>query len=202
MRRLATMIACQVTGQSEIQQDMQMVAYGLELLIDGLIQILVILGVAWLLGLFLPVAIVLGVAGLYRRYSGGVHCTAFYRCLMVSTGVFLGLGYITRVLGQHGFIYTFYWVALGASLLMAFRWAPADNPVKPIPTVAKRIELRHKSLLTALIATAMVIWTSYGRLLDPLVITGITLGILWQSFTITPWGYRFIGLLDRCLTIR
>lgn len=201
MRALMVKMATQLAGQTGKHQDAQMVAYGLELLVDGLIQLLVILVLAQFLGTLDAVAAAVAVAMVYRRFSGGVHCTAFHRCLVVSTAAFLGIGYLTFALEKYGYFYGFYLVAMVTTLWIAFRWAPAENPVKPIPTEEKRVKLRKKSLLSVGVGAILLFGICFFRLLPPFVVTAMALGFLWQSFTITPWGYRFIGWLDRCLTI-
>ncbi|NSW81945.1 MAG: accessory gene regulator B family protein [Syntrophothermus sp.] len=200
MRPLMVRLAARLAQQTGTPCDLQLVAYGLEILVDGIIQVLAILILALILGVLKPVALVMTVAMVYRRFSGGVHCTGFYRCMTTSAVVFLGLGYLAIQLAATNYVYVFQGFAVIASSFAAAKWAPGDNPVKPITTEAKKSELKQKSLLTVVGVALIALANWYWSLFSPLTLTAITLGLLWQSFTITPWGYRLIGWVDRILT--
>ncbi|MCR4399977.1 MAG: accessory gene regulator B family protein [Syntrophomonadaceae bacterium] len=174
-----------------------MVAYGLEILLDGLSQVAVVLAIAWAAGVLAETALVMAVAMAYRRVSGGVHCTAYSRCLVLSAAVFPLLGRAVQACGGLPQLAAWRWAGMAAATAIALAWAPAGSPVRPLPEGDRRRGLRARSLLAlsaAVFALLLAPAPAGTWWADALVV-----GMLWQSFTLTPLGFRFIGQVDRWL---
>ena len=199
MRPLMSRVAAQLARQIDEPCDTRLIAYGLEVFVDGAIQVLVILILALILGLLKPVIWVMATAMVYRRFSGGVHCTGFYRCTAISSLVFLGLGYLAVLLAATRYCYLLQGMCLIVSLFVVFKWVPGHNPVKPLPDKIKELELKRKSLFSVLGVAAVTAISYWQTIIPPLILTAVSLGFAWQSFTVTPWGYRLIGWADAVL---
>jgi accessory gene regulator B len=148
----------------------------------------------------IEVAILLIVTGLIRTLSGGAHCSAYYRCLLTSVFIFTVLGYSIKI------YYTSITqlppiILLGIlvlSICLYWIYSPQAPTSKPFKDKKMELTFRRHTLLTVLILsiTAIVLGT------DRLTAWVISFALLWQSFTLTPAGYRFIGLCDILLTFK
>jgi len=77
------------------------VSYGLEVILGGVIKLFVFITFPLALGVFTQFIAANLASGFLRLFSGGVHCTAYYRCLITSTTVFLIIAFVSK----HLFIY-------------------------------------------------------------------------------------------------
>ncbi len=145
------------------------------------------------------IAILLIVTGIIRTLSGGAHCSAYYRCLATSVFIFTVLGYSIKV--NYTFIRQLHPAILLGILVLTFSlyWiyppqAPSNKPFKD-----KKIELAFHwyTLLTVVILSITAIALGSNSL--PAWV--ISIALLWQAFTLTPVGHRFIGLCDFLLTL-
>ncbi len=170
------------------------IRYGLEIALGALFQTTIIVLIAIILGIGKEVIAILVSAALYRRYSGGAHCQAFYRCTLTSLVTFILLGYFSK------YIPTSSWslyITLTAILSVAVihRYVPVDNPRNRINDEAVREKRRQKSygvVLLVLLASALTRYFYNGEPYS----TALLLGILWQNFTLSPWGNNYICFLD------
>lgn len=193
MRVIAQKIANYITKETKDQESEEVVSYGIEVVLGALLQFIVILGTAAILGVFWPVLAVLFSAVIYRIFSGGAHCSDFYRCLTLSLLVFIPLGYLVNQLAYSEYNYTIITVGMLLVLISTLRWAPAENPKHPIKAEKRQ---RFKFICLILIALFLaVFWVMPTNIF----ITGIFVGLLWQAFTITPWGTTCLHLADKLM---
>ena len=155
---------------------------------------------AFIMDIALEIAILLIVTGIIRTLSGGAHCSAYYRCLATSVFIFTVLGYSIKV--NYLFIRQLHPAILLGILVLTFSlyWlyppqAPSNKPFKD-----NKIELafRWYTLLTVVILSITAIALGSNSL--PAWV--ISIALLWQAFTLTPVGHRFIGLCDILLTFK
>jgi accessory gene regulator B len=126
--------------------------------------------------------------------------SSYYRCLATSVFIFTVLGYTTKV--TYPFIRQLHPAILLGILVLTFSlyWiyppqAPSDKPFKD-----KKIELvfRWYTLIAVLVFSITAIVLGSNSL--PAWI--ISFALLWQAFTLSPVGHRFIGLCDILLTFK
>ncbi|MDF2548108.1 MAG: hypothetical protein K0R93_3006 [Anaerosolibacter sp.] len=152
---------------------------------------------AQILGIFSSVLVLLIAISTFRNFSGGAHCASMVNCIVFSavTANFLalfskllavdpiGMGLIT--LG----IFIF-------ALWAVYTYAPADTPAKPITSVTKRKRLRTRSYWVLIFGFAMNLsWYLYFGTIHHLIFTS-SIGILWQSISLTKFGYRLYNAFD------
>lgn len=197
LHNLAVRLATLITNELKMDGRRGIVAYGLEILLGALVNLIFFVTLPLALGIFPQVVAAALAGGIFRLASGGAHCTAYYRCLVSSSGTFLGLGALARYLSGYS-LPTGAIVAGVAiwSLLIVLRRAPADNPARPITNAAHRRALRIASV--ALVAVYAV--TGLCAPLSNDLILAASGGLFLQVFTITPAGYRFIEMMDRLLS--
>lgn len=198
--RTAAYIAKEINVDRKSENRM---AFGLELLLGAVIKLLCLMVLAYYLGIFPETLTVAITAGILRLASGGEHCSEYYRCLIGGTVCFLLLGWVSWNLDQlihyphNMLILLFVFLPVMAAL---WRYAPGDTENKPITHASDKARFKRWSLL---IATVLFI-TAFSFLLLGGTISHyslpIAVGIIEQTFTITPLGYGFIGNIDHILS--
>ena len=195
-RALGTYVAKKVARTDQIE----FLSYGAEILLGSIIKLCILFSIAYIMDVVLEVAIFLTVTGLIRTLSGGAHCLAYYRCLLTSVFIFTVLGYSIKAI--YPFIRQLPPAILLGILVLTFClywiYSPQAPSSKPFRDKKMELTFRRYTLLTVLILsiTAIVLGT------DRLTAWVISFALLWQSFTLTPAGYRFIGLCDILLTFK
>ena len=192
MNQLARKLAHLLAQNSHNTVHEDEIRYGIEVLLGGIFQVVLLLAIASGLGLVYQTLGILLASALLRRYSGGAHCTAYYRCTLTSLITFLPLAYLTKLLLPYNNpVITC--CAVIVVLTIAWIQAPVDNPTKPITDPVQRQVLRKKSLITA----AFLCLAAAGLLfIFPLGSTAIMMGLLWQSITLTAPGHMYMSLWD------
>ncbi|HHT94935.1 MAG TPA: accessory gene regulator B family protein [Clostridiaceae bacterium] len=178
----------------------EVLSFGAEILVGCIIKLCILFSFAFIMDIALEVVILLIVTGIIRTLSGGAHCSAYYRCLATSVFIFTVLGYSIKV--NYPFIRQLHPAILLGILVLTFSlyWiyppqAPSDKPFKD-----KKIELvfRWYTLIAVLVFSITAIVLGSNSL--PAWI--ISFALLWQAFTLSPVGHRFIGLCDILLTFK
>ncbi|WP_027355480.1 accessory gene regulator ArgB-like protein [Desulfofundulus thermocisternus] len=193
IHNLAQRIASWLGEELQQEERAAVMAYGLELLLGTVVKVVCFVTIPLLLGIFPQVMAVLLASVVFRLAAGGAHCTAYYRCLVGSLVTFTCLGFLARWLSETDI--PAQGIALAAALfavIVALIWAPADTPAKPITGEGYRRALKIISLMVALCYIAV---TWFLPLRGDLVAAS-ALGLAFQSFTVTPAGYRFMEWLD------
>ncbi|MBO8169163.1 MAG: accessory gene regulator B family protein [Thermoanaerobacteraceae bacterium] len=194
---LATSIGSWVSRQAGETEKLAVLVYGTEVLLGGIIKLAALAISSFLLGIPHLVAVQVVSAGFIRTLSGGAHCTAYYRCLLSSLLIFLGMGYSLKlglphltVLSNHYmlfcFLVSFYWI---------YRWAPVPPDNKPLRTDRDRLVRKAWTIIAVLIIMAALIMVGTAKWW----VWAITFSILWQCFTLTPFGQKFFYRLDKML---
>jgi accessory gene regulator B len=168
------------------------IRYGIEVLLGSILQAVLLLAIAFWLNLFYEAVGILMASALYRRYSGGAHCTAYYRCTLTSLITFLPLAYLAQFLLPYNNLLT---VCSAGLIVLTIAWlkVPVDNPTNPITDPIRRQELRRKSLIMAVF---LIILTITLLFVYPLGGVAIMMGLLWQSITLTIPGHIYISAWD------
>lgn len=180
------------------------IIYGMELLLTALIKSVIIMTLAFVLGIFRETVVLVLTAGFFRLVSGGEHCQAFYRCLTGGALVFLALGFLTKNLNHEITYQTMLITILTVFPLITaaiLKYAPGDTANKPINHEKEKARLRRMSLVVEAICLILVVVFLNTEMLKWLVLP-VVVGLGWQTFTITPLGYGFIKGVDYILSFR
>ncbi len=170
------------------------IRYGLEITMGALFQLLLIILVAMSLGIAREVAAVAMVAALYRRYSGGAHCQAFYRCTLTSLVAFNLLGFVSHYLPFSYWLY--YMILTGVCSVIIIRYyVPVDNPSHRITEETIRSKRRQQSyvvILLIIMASTLLKYIQGAEILS----VALLIGLMWQNLTLIPLGHKFTCFLD------
>ncbi len=188
-----------IAAELNLSQDQTDIArYGLHSFIGTLLALLAVLPLSAAAGI-LPEAMAVFFVGMsYRKLSGGAHCHTLLRCLTVGTFVTISLAWLGKAAAP--VVMSAYLLIIFPSLLAAaaaYFYAPADVPQKPITSPTHRTFLRRFSFLYVFLwfISGNYLWLSQNHTLLHLYIAG-NLSLLWQSFLLTPPGYKLIALLS------
>lgn len=170
------------------------IRYGIEISLGSLAQIILIMLVALLIGIWQEVSAIIITAVLYRRYSGGPHCSAYYRCTITSLLIFVALGCIAGLIPAF-YLPTYMICLFLLSAIVIYIYVPVDNPVHLISneSIRKKYQRQSYIILLLLLLLAVIAYLIEQNLL----VISILLGLLWQNFTLIPPGQAFIKQLDR-----
>lgn len=169
------------------------IRYGIEIALGALFQIVVILVVAQLLGVGQEVLAIIITAVLYRRYTGGPHCSTYYRCTITSLITFITLGFLTEYIPADYLPVYIICLAIG-SVLVIKSYVPVDNPINVFTDELRKKKKQQSGLILLLLQVIIVI----GYLLtQKLIVISILLGLLWQNFTLMPFGQTYVHLCDQ-----
>ena len=178
-KKLSVSLSKSLDGNSE---DVEIWAYGLELLLNGTIKFGLIAGLSAILGTFKPTFLILITFAAFRSF-----------------GVikFLILGSISNVKGNMFNYNLLFYVTLFLGILTIIKWVPGDTEIKPIKNKEDRKKQKVKTTIV------LILWIIIVQILIRLnsfkYILPITLGALTSFIFITPLGYWFITSIDNIL---
>ncbi|WP_026486223.1 accessory gene regulator ArgB-like protein [Caldanaerobius polysaccharolyticus] len=170
------------------------VYFGLQLILESFVEIITILVVAYVIGIFKETFVLLLVAGGFKLISGGAHCNTFGSCYAFSLIVYPIAGLILRYIIMWNVVKPYYmYIAFAAVLLVCYFYAPAQVAAKPIAYgLKKRYKIISMALATAIFALAGLFYVfDYKR-----IAVGIVTAVVYQSLFIAPLGFKITKAFD------
>lgn len=170
--------------------------FGFQVVIGESVKFAVIFLVSLILGVFIPTLIVTSAFVSLRMIAGGYHMDTQGKCLLVSLGLFIIASLIAK--------YTYHqWntFQLAILILLTFisglyvliRYAPRDNPNKPITDPDEIWKLKKLSLIYLFVWLVVIVILTLFRL--NLIVVSLGFGVLLEVFIITPTGHKFFDLI-------
>ncbi|WP_254847956.1 MULTISPECIES: accessory gene regulator B family protein [Paenibacillus] len=157
---------------------------GIETLLINITKSVLVYGLALLLNMLMETLIVHATYYAVRRISFGLHASTSFRCSMISIILFVGLPYICSYIMINNYMVL---ITGMISVVLLYRYAPADTDKFPLLGVERRKKLRKASVRTAAILTLIA-------LLCPIhtVKTLMMAGMLLQIISILPVTYKIL----------
>lgn len=186
------------------RQETDVIRYGTEIFLSSVIKFTVIVLISYLLSITPYALVVLVTSAVFRSLSGGVHCHSYGRCLVVGGAMTIIIGGLAAITGAHvskNLLLLLTLLSALTGLYTVQKWAPADNPNKPITRPEKRKRFRQLSILFVFIwAIIIILCIVFGPLAAaPLVVASLG-SFLVQIFSLCPTGYRWVGRFDHLLS--
>ncbi|MGI6286134.1 accessory gene regulator B family protein [Neomoorella humiferrea] len=184
-------------------EEEEIALYGLQVIIYPLISLLSISLVGWLLGCLYTTLAATLTAAFLRLWSGGAHSRSPLTCTLLGAVVSPALGKTSLILTPHLSPFNlFVIVILGSLLSLTFVWrlAPVDSPAKPLLSPEYRQRMRRLSITSVffIAAVQIALLAAAGA---PAVVLALSLGLWWQTFTLTRAGHRFATLIDEIISL-
>ncbi|UNC93029.1 accessory gene regulator ArgB-like protein [Candidatus Contubernalis alkaliaceticus] len=180
-------------------EDREVVAYGLDYLLSGIIGLTLMLAIGLALGFFSETLVIISCWTFIRIFAGGVHCTALWRCTVVNCLGITAAIFFTK--GVYYFFPTIFWVGISViwAISATWLWAP-NNSEKPVNEPEMRRKLRLRALFMVTVISSLVIFAS-NITVEPwssLAAAGAT-GLAAGGIMLSPIGFRLVKRLDQKL---
>ena len=164
----------------------EIIMYGLQVIIGELPKGIIILVIAYLLGIFKSTLISMLIIAPYRCVSGGIHVKTHIGCIINTFLLYGGPGILAKYIVLQGISKYFIGVAIWIfCMIMLKLYAPADTENVPI---LRKQERRQKQILSYLILTVEFIIAL--TINNPFITSVIIFGDLIQTLTITRLAYN------------
>ena len=154
--KLAKGMACFFSDNKIIAaEDSEVYAYGIELLLSTIFNLVVAIIIALISNEFIPCVINLTAFVTIRMYAGGYHADTHWGCMLTLVCVLSAFILIIKTFSTATirFLSPILWVL---SVLILYKFAPVEHPNKPI-SEKKKMKLRKKSLISFFVWTIFCI---------------------------------------------
>lgn len=172
---------------SEIDDERaEVINYGIHLIIGEIPKFFIIMGIAYLLGVFELTILAYFLMLPYRGASGGFHLKTHIGCIVGTVIFFSGTGLLGKYLilaPTIKYIVTFFVWLFG--MIMVKLYAPADT--ENVPIISKK-DRKNKRILSYIVLTLSIIASLIIK--DVVISNIIVYGMLLQSISITRFAYK------------
>ena len=163
------------------------ISYGLETLYLTITKLVVIFGLAYLLGILKEVVLLLLCYNLIRSTAYGLHASKSIYCLISSITLFVGGVYLSKYIATVPLVIKI--VLCIISILLLLKYAPADTAKRPLINVKKRKILKVKSCIKGVIYLILIIYFK-----DSVVSGYLLCGLVEAILMIHPFVYKIFSL--------
>lgn len=174
-------------------KDRAYLKFGLELSLILISETLIILFIAYFLGIFWPVLIASLSFLMIRPYAGGIHLPSYSLCLIVTLIEFISIGYIATSITTNVTMTVIIIISVFIyGLYMIYRYAPADTKTIPIDNQELRKRLKRKAFEVLFVWAIIVLLITliYGKHLE--LILASSLGVLVQVLSTHPLVFYIV----------
>jgi accessory gene regulator B len=194
IHKLSYLLAGYIGSQLTLEnKKIPIVAYGLEVLMGGLFKLIIFTLISTLFGVFTQFLVAYLAGAALRLPSGGVHCSAYYRCLLTTLFIYTAISFIAVSFSSYPLPYdTILYITLFLTLFLFMKLSPVDVAEKPIRSPLRRKRLKLISCLVVLLFFPVhYFWQPENDILLVIIATA-----LFQNFTLTAAGKKFFNFLD------
>ena len=164
----------------------EIINYGIHLIVGEIPKFFIIMGIAYLLGVFDLTVIAFFLILPFRAASGGFHLKTHIGCIVGSVIFFCGVGILGKYLILEGIVkYIITAIIWLFGMIMVKLYAPADT--ENVPIISKK-ERKKKKILSYILLTASIIASLIIK--DTVISNIIVYGMLFQSISITKLAYK------------
>ena len=168
------------------QDEIDIIAYGLEAVYLTITKMIVVFGVAILLGIFKEVLLLLISYNIIRIQSFGLHASRSIYCLISSLIIFIGGTLICKYVMIPN--YVMYIISFTCNICL-FLYAPADTHKRPLINKKKRKRFKIVSSVLGIIYTIIIILFS-----DYYIANYLLIGMIAAVIMILPITYKIFNL--------
>ncbi|MBE6149349.1 MAG: accessory regulator AgrB [Firmicutes bacterium] len=168
------------------EEKISVIKYGLESIYLLITKLIIIILLAYLLGLVKELIIFLLIYNIIRTFSFGLHATKSWICLLSSTLIFI----LIPLVCKYVFLNTYIKIIIGIIMIILFyKNAPADTKKRPIISKKRRYFFKITSTLICIIFIILSITTK-----NIFISNCFIFSLIVQSFIISPTVYKIFGL--------
>lgn len=183
------------TRLNENHQKRGIYYFGFQALIGGIVKGVLLVAASLIAGAFIPTVVVIASFAALRLQAGGYHMDTYGKCIAVSIAMFLAGGTITQYTWRYwGFacITALVAVSFVLGMYVLIRWAPRDNPNRPItkPKEIKKFRILSFMYMGVWLVVQMILLYTKSYM----YVLAVCFGLLLEIFIVSPFGY---SLFDR-----
>ncbi len=167
-------------------EEIEIIAYGLETIYLTLTKMIIIFLLSYLLGIFKEVIMLLISYNVIRSQAFGIHASKSIYCLISSLVMFIGGAFLCKYLV----------LPFGITILFAlicnvciFLYAPADTYKRPLVNEKKRKRFKYISSILGIVYTILIIF-----LKDYYIVNYLLIGMFEAVIMILPITYKTFHL--------
>lgn len=177
--------------------------YGLQVIIGAIVKVIILFVLALVTDTLLTTFLMTLIFASLRSIAGGYHMDTFGKCLGVSISMFMVFSIIARYTYQYWNDYQiliFGVITVFFSLFSIYKWAPSDNPNRPITQPSEIKKFKRLSIIYLAICTIICFILIYTKLY--MIFLSIAFGLILEIFSITPVGHTFFDFVKNSLKKR
>ena len=164
----------------------EVINYGLQILMGEIPKIFIMLGIAYLLGVFKLSLITFLILLPYRGASGGFHLRTHIGCIISTSTFYCGVAFLAKTIVLNSMVkYILIGIVLLFSIIMIKKYAPADTEDVPILSEKVRKQKRILSYIFLILGLAISVFVS-----DNVIANIIIFGYFVQTCMITKLAYK------------
>ena len=168
------------------QDKLDEIRYGLEGIYLSITKVIVILFIAFILGIFKEAITVLVFFNILRMFAFGLHAKESWQCWISSSILFIGIPYLCL---YSNFNINIHYAIMGISIFNYILFAPADTVKRPL--IKKHRRLKFKTL-TLIVSIAYIF--IFNKTNDMFLQNVISSTMLLEAVLIHPLTYRVFNL--------
>ena len=192
IHRLSLSIASWLDKQAP-GHSVAVMAYGIEMVLIAVIQLSLILFIAFCFGLFSLAFITLLAFTVLRIVAGGKHLSAFWSCTLTDILLINGLAWLAlKSMETPWFIHV---PVLGILTIITWMAVHRYAPLITVRRPASRLQTHGRTYSKGVVLVAAAV-AAISYLWNPVYSAAIILGMAAQGLSITPMGCKAIDQLD------
>ena len=168
------------------EEQLEVIAYGLETVYITLTKTLVIFGVAAILGILKETIFILIFYNIIRTTAFGMHAKESWHCYVISGVLFIGMALLSKYVDINFYVKL---IIYTISVITIFFYAPADTYKRPLLNKKKRKIYKIITMFSSLVYLILIVVFK-----DNVISNYLVLGLLDASLMIHPLTYRVFQL--------
>ena len=164
----------------------EVINYGLQILVGEVPKFFILLGVAYILGVFKLSLITFLILVPYRGFSGGFHLKTHMGCIISTSAFYCGITILSKTIVMNFIVKYIITILLAIfGITMIKKYAPADT--EDVPILSKKVR-KQKQILSYI---SFIIGLAIALVIKNNIISNIIIfGYLMQTCMITKLAYR------------
>ncbi|SFU60611.1 accessory gene regulator B [Clostridium sp. DSM 8431] len=170
---------------STSEEDLEIIDYGIKVIVSNFFKIVILFVTAYLLGIFKYTLLALCSFAFLRTFACGVHANSTFQCIIMNFILFIGNVY-TSIFHplNNKLLFLFFLI----SIIILMLYAPADTAERPLISKSLRKSLKIISLISAIILFIICHFIN-----NSICQTIIIYSMLLESLSVMPLFYKLLG---------
>ena len=170
-------------------KDLQKMILGIEVLLHNVPKMIIMVLVAYILGILTLTVLTWIPFAFIRRYAGGLHASNSISCTIVTMLMFVAVPYFLQGVGISAISMI---VLFGIICLGLWKWSPADTKAKPIIGAKKRNRLKRQAVIACMAMPALALLIG-----NEAFYVFVLVGAVYALIVVLPITYKILRRSER-----